>query len=58
MYIYTCYTTSRICTITEGFQPQTSLGKNTHGAITGDEKGILEVWAGYFKELSDNLDKG
>ena len=26
-----------------------------HGAIVGDEKGILDVWADYFKELPNNL---
>jgi len=26
-----------------------------HGAIVGDEKGILDVWADYCKELPNNL---
>jgi len=40
-----------ICKIRTGFQPRATMCKNKQGAIVGEEKDILEVWATYFKEL-------
>ena len=31
--------------------------KNKDGVIVGDEKGVLEVWAEYFKKLLDSVGK-
>jgi hypothetical protein len=47
-----------VCKIREGFQPRASLCKNKLGVIVGDEEGILEAWADYFKGLLNPLDKG
>jgi len=37
--------------IRTGFQPRTTMCKNKQGVIVGEEKGVLEVWVTYFKEL-------
>jgi hypothetical protein len=37
--------------IRTGFQPRTTMCKNKHGVIVGEEKDVLEVWVTYFKEL-------
>jgi hypothetical protein len=41
--------------IREGFQPRTFLRQNKQGVVVGDEKGILDVWADYFKEMLNPL---
>jgi hypothetical protein len=45
-----------MCKIREGFQPRASLCKNKLVVIVGDEEGILEAWADYFKGLLNPID--
>jgi len=37
--------------IRTGFQPRTTMCKNKQGVVVGEKRGVLGVWATYFKEL-------